>query len=305
MLHFWGLMGACNNFSNPSINRCGYRLGIPRVRTICNPNSSKTPTYDVDYSGNGEDYKLVPNKEKEWEIDAYPELLKALRNAVGPEKLLSAAVPGMARDMMGFTEKTVPAIMESLDFLNVMTYDLMIRRDNITTHHAGIEGSARAIDAYIERGAAPEDLNLGFAFYARWFHTEREACIENPIGCPTVLMEDPTMGADLGHAGAFAWADPVPDAVKDSFQKAVTDGQYDEVGGGYWYFDSSTEPPLWWSFETPESLTKKYALVAEKGINGVFAWELGGDGPEHKHLAALNNAVASASYYPKKRKEEL
>ena len=134
---------------------------------------------DIDWEypgGNGEDYKRVPNSHKAWEVDAYPLLLTAIRSALGPKRIISAAVPGRLEDMIAFTRRTVPRIMNSVDFLNVMTYDLMNRRDNVTKHHTGIENSLAAIDAYIAAGAAPQRLHLGFAFYAKWFKTEHDDC---------------------------------------------------------------------------------------------------------------------------------
>jgi hypothetical protein len=56
-------------------------------------------------SGNGEDYKQVPNADKAWEITAYPLLLGELRTAL-PNKIISAAVPGLRRDMLAFTHET-------------------------------------------------------------------------------------------------------------------------------------------------------------------------------------------------------
>lgn len=85
---------------------------------------------------------------------------------------MSAAVPGLPRDMIAFTETTTPVIGEILDFLNIMTYDLMNRRDNVTKHHTGIHASKEAIDAYLENGVAAEKVNLGFAFYVKWFKTD-------------------------------------------------------------------------------------------------------------------------------------
>lgn len=96
--------------------------------------------------------------------------------------------------MIAFTPENLPKILASVDFLNVMTYDLMNRRDNITKHHTGVQLSREAIKAYIDRGGKAEQLNLGYAFYVKWFTTQHEPCLRNPIGCPTVLMEDPDTG---------------------------------------------------------------------------------------------------------------
>lgn len=140
---------------------------------------------DIDWEypgGNGEDYKQISNEEKTWEIHAYPLLLAEIRAALGPHKIISAAVPGKPGDMLAFTHLTVPRIMSSVNFLNVMTYDMMNRRDNVTAHHSGVENSLAAIDAYIAAGAAPQRLNLGFAYYVKYFKTEHDDCqVSGPV----------------------------------------------------------------------------------------------------------------------------
>jgi GH18 family chitinase len=244
----------------------------------------------LQFSGNGEDYKQIPNSERAWEIEAYPQLLQELRTTIGPGKLMSAAVPGLERDMIAFTSKTVPAIMSQLDFLNVMTYDLMNRRDNVTKHHTGVSLSLEAIDAYIQRGASAKDINLGFAFYTKWIRTERCPDHTNPIGCPTRVLEDPVTGADMGQTGAFSWHDNVPEDVADSLVLALSKGQYDEVGGGYYYWDNNED--RWWTFDNPDAIQRKFPLIVEnRNLGGVFAWGLGEDAPEFRHLQALNKGL--------------
>jgi GH18 family chitinase len=254
--------------------------------------------------GNGEDYKQIPNSEKEWEIAAYPLLLASLRIALGPSKLISAAVPGLPRDLLAFTPTTIPQIMSSVDFLNIMTYDLMNRRDNVTKHHTGIQNSLEAIDAYLDRGVPSEKMNLGFAFYVKCFKTDADAdCTTTPIGCKTALMEDPTTGHDLGKAGAFSWHDEVPAELAASFDRAVTEGRYDGKGGGHYYFDVGEN--LFWSWDTPDALTKKFpAIVEGKGLGGVFAWGLGEDAPKFEHLRTTNGGVRRMLEESEKLQEE-
>ncbi|KAI0380287.1 glycoside hydrolase family 18 protein [Hypomontagnella monticulosa] len=258
---------------------------------------------DIDWeypAGNGEDWKKVPNSSRTWQVAAYPKLLAAIRKALGPHQLMSAAVPGLPRDMLAFKPNTVPQIMESLDFLNVMAYDLMNRRDDITKHHTGVQASLDAVHAYVANGAPRHKVNLGFAFYAKYFRTEREPCAKNPIGCPTGPMEDPETGVDLGRAGSFSWRDAVPKDVANSFKKALSEGQYDNVGGGYYYWDP--EEAIWWTFDTPAAIAKKFPAIVEKeSLGGVFAWGLGEDAPKWSHLKALNAGVRSLAL----KKEEL
>jgi GH18 family chitinase len=244
---------------------------------------------DLGCSGNGEDYKQVSNAEKAWQIEAYPKLLSEVRSALGPTKVLSAAVPGLPRDMLAFTKDMFPEISASVDFLNIMTYDLMNRRDSITKHHTGIQLSLEAVNAYLDNGLPPSKANLGFAFYVKWFKTDAHGnCGQSAIGCKTVLMEDPSTGADLGKAGAFAWHDPIPSELSTSFAKALAGGEYDEIGGGHYFWDESQN--IWWSWDTSYGIKSKIPrVVQEKDLGGVFAWGLGEDAPAWEHLKALTS----------------
>ena len=189
--------------------------------------------------------------------------------------------------MLAFAKTKMPEISASLDFFNVMTYDLMNRRDIVTKHHTGIEQSLTAIEAYEERGIPPEKINLGFAFYIKWYKTDPNGGCENsPVGCKTTLMEDPETGADLGQAGAFSWHDPVPEEVSASYKRAMAHGKYDSDYGGHYYWDS--EEYLWWSWDTPDVIAKKFpAIMEKKNLGGAFAWGLGEDAEDFAHLQAL------------------
>jgi GH18 family chitinase len=193
--------------------------------------------------------------------------------------------------MLAFTETTIPAISASLDFFNIMTYDLMNRRDKVTKHHTGIELSLDAINTYEERGVPSEKMNLGFAFYIKWYKTDPHGgCDLNPIGCKTTLMEDPLTGADLGQAGAFSWHDPVPSELSASYEKAMAHGKYDSEHGGHYYWDSDED--IWWSWDTPEAIAKKFpAIVEQKILGGAFAWGLGEDADGFTHLKALTTEM--------------
>lgn len=234
----------------------------------------------------------MPNSEKEWEIEAYPLLLGEIRAALGATKLMTAAVPGLERDMLAFTRLTVPRIMRHLDYLNVMTYDLMNRRDALTRHHSSVSGSRAALQAYMARGASPEKLNLGLGFYVKWFRTDPEDqdCGGRgaAVGCRTLLLEDPETGADLGNAGAFSWHDRVPEELEASFQRATESALYDAGEGATYYHDR--EASIWWTFDqgTNGDIARKLTtLRGEMNLAGVFAWGLGEDGMSFRRLSAL------------------
>ncbi|KAL5333199.1 glycoside hydrolase superfamily [Aspergillus crustosus] len=295
-----GGWGDTAGFSTAAESEESRKLFARNVKAMIDHTGADGVDIDWEYpGGNGEDYKRIPNSEKAWEIEAYPKLLAEIRAAIGPEKLMSAAVPGLPRDMLAFTQDTIPSISASLDFFNIMTYDLMNRRDTITKHHTGVQLSLDGITAYLDNGVVPEKANLGFAFYVKWFRTDPSAgCAAHPIGCRTVPMEDPTTGADLGQAGAFSWHDAVPQELAGSFRRALTEGAYDVEGGGYYFWDG--EENLFWSFDTAEVLGRKIpGIVQAKGLGGVFAWGLGEDAPDFDRLQALTAAYRASFSSPR------
>lgn len=162
---------------------------------------------DIDWEyagGNGADYRQIPNSDKVSEIDTYPLLLAAIRCAIG-HKLLSVAVPGKTVDMIAFTAEKAPFIWSSVDFVNIMTYDLMNRRDNITTHHTSVNGSLTAVDHYLDVLSLPaEKAMLGFAFYAKYFTVDTNYTCTTGLGCTTVLLENAD-GSDTGKSAAMTF----------------------------------------------------------------------------------------------------
>lgn len=162
---------------------------------------------DIDWEypcGNGADYKTYPNSERTSEIETYPLLLEAVRAQIGNNTLLTIAVPGKIGDMIAYTAETVPRIAAVVDFFNLMTYDLMNRRDTITKHHTDIKGCTETVDAYLERGLPAAKAILGFAYYAKWFTVASNTTCTTGLGCATVAMED-DLGADNGKSGAYTF----------------------------------------------------------------------------------------------------
>jgi len=146
-----------------------------------------------------------PNSNKTSEITMYPLLLEATRAAIG-NKLMSIAVPGLERDMMAYTNEQSPSIWKTLDFVNLMTYDLMNRRDTTLKHHSDLKSSLVTVDKYISLGLPPKKMNLGLALYAKYFAADPAAncSAAQPLGCKTRVLED-EFGEDTGLSGAVTF----------------------------------------------------------------------------------------------------
>ena len=82
--------------------------------------------------------------------------------------------------MIAYTKENGPKIWPSVDYINasscpltpfiavkhvrltrtqVMNYDLMNRRDNVTKHHSSVAGSEATIKNYLAIGAPPKKIN--------------------------------------------------------------------------------------------------------------------------------------------------
>ena len=55
-----------------------------------------------------------------------------MRAAIGPRKLLTIAVPGLKRDMIAYTKKTVPQIAASVDYFNASISPYLCTADMLT-----------------------------------------------------------------------------------------------------------------------------------------------------------------------------
>ncbi|KAF4510311.1 hypothetical protein G6O67_002209 [Ophiocordyceps sinensis] len=242
---------------------------------------------DVDWEypgGNGEDYKVITNDKKTSEIESFPKLLSEIKLAIG-EKELSIAVPARKPDLIAYTAEQMPKINAAVDFVNVMAYDIMNRRDNVTIHQSSVVDSKAVVEHYMQLGLDARKLNLGFPFYAKYFETQGE-CVQ-PVGCPTVLLESEN-GIDTHKSGAVtfetvSFSDP-------GFAKAMQNGILDSERGGQWYW--SPESKKFWTWDTPELVTRKFEeIVKPMKLGGVFAWSMGEDSKDWGHIKAMQEGV--------------
>jgi hypothetical protein len=112
--------------------------------------------------------------------------------------------------------------MTLTDPSKVMSYDLMNRRDTVTKHHSSVADSEATIKDYLAIGAPASKLNLGFAYYAKYFTTQGD-CSSSPLNCPIVLAED-AWGQDTLTSGAWTFEKFHMDPVETSALTVAWDG---------------------------------------------------------------------------------
>lgn len=178
-----------------------------------------------------------------------------------------------------------------LDRIYLMTYDASGSWDKTLNHHAPLHShngqglsAASTIQFYHSRGVPLHKLILGVPMYSRSFITSTGQCghhYERVCG----PQEDATSeGTHMYNAL------PRPNATE----------YHDRSLGVAYSFDGKE----WCSYDSPTSMTWKTEFVRQRGLGGVFFWELAGGHvaakpPHPRDLVAvawqgLNGAVAGS-----------
>lgn len=226
----------------------------------------------------------------------YTLLLKELRRRLdaqgaldGKRYLLSIAAPA-GSDKIANLE--VRAIGETVDWINVMTYDLHGSWENVTNHHAPLRRNPQdptnaalgytvdsAIAAYLNAGVPASKVVMGIPAYG---HSWKGS---------TGLFK-PATGAGPGswEAGKLDYKDLVT-------RQASQPSLYQRI------WDAAAQAPvqvapslngLVVSYEDPQSLAAKIAFAREQKLGGFMLWELSGDVADTSRADSLVGVMARA-----------
>jgi chitinase len=164
-----------------------------------------------------------------------------------------------------------------VDFLNIMTYDYHGAWDATSGHLAPLFASpedpgfkweatkkmnvAGAVQYYIERGMDPRKLHIGIPLYG--------IGAQLAVGLKKPLFTAKVPKATIKDTGVMDYA---------SVQRLVAGGthpNWDEGAHAPYLYQPDTG--LFVSYDDGRSVTEKVELVADKGLGGVFFWELSQD----------------------------
>ena len=216
-------------------------------------------------------------------------LAQQLRERLGPDRLLTAALPAGRLQSAGPYDPAesyeLAALAELLDFVNLMTYDFGTGFSPIATFNAPLAEVADdpldpdlrrwnnvtgAVDYYQLHGVPRDKLVLGVPFYGRGFRVsspgEQAGLFQPKLG--TVEVGDwRTIKRDL-----------LPDPAWQRHRHPVASTP--------WLYHPGTQTFV--SYEDAESIEQRAAFAAGHGLRGAFMWQLAGDDTEHSLLAAMN-----------------
>jgi chitinase len=186
-------------------------------------------------------------------------LLQALRKEMGNRYLLTFAAGGFVK----YLEQSIdwPAVHPLVDFVNLMTYDLVGGYATVTGHHTplysyreGQESTDRCVNWLLDHGVPANKLITGAAFYARVW--EKVAEEQNGLYQSGVFKE----AVDYNRFGSY-FAD----------------------GSGFRnYWDNQSQAPyqynaekqLFATFDNERSIAEKANYVRQRELGGIMFWEL-------------------------------
>lgn len=202
-------------------------------------------------------------------------LVISLRKALGKKQEISFAAGGFTK----FLEESVEwkPVMEVVNRVNIMSYDLINGYSTVTGHHPGLystpvqkESADNAVKYLLSIGVPANKLVIGAAFYARVF--EGVDSVDHGLNRPGKFKSfvpyknfPTTISPELGYT--FYWDD-------------VAKAPY-----GY-----NANKKLFATFDDSRSLDLKTQYALDKGLNGIMFWELTLDKPAPGLLQAIDGA---------------
>jgi chitinase len=199
-------------------------------------------------------HKTAPEDKKN-----FTDLVVRLRKTLGKQATITFA----AGAFQTFLEKAIEwkEVMKEVDYVNLMTYDLVNGYATTTGHHTGLysvpqqaESTDSAIQYLINLGIDPQKLILGAAFYAR------------------VWENVPNVNNGLYQSGKF----------KDFIAYSDFPTKLSAKSGFISYWDDKAKAPYMYNaakkqfatFDDKRSLEIKTRYVADKNLGGIMFWQL-------------------------------
>ncbi|MFG2824243.1 glycoside hydrolase family 18 protein [Kitasatospora sp. NPDC048365] len=239
---------------------------------------------DWEYPGGGGDAGNVvrPEDGRNYTLlmQEFRRQLDALSGRRGPHYLLTAAVPaGEAKA----DQLEIPKVAKSVDWLNLMTYDLHGPWESLgpTNHQANLYtdpadmatsngrlSADRVVRHYLDKGLPPKKAVLGVPFYGYGW---------------TGVQAGDKFGLYQAATGLARGGNLPYNQIKD-LPGTV---HYDRAHGATWKYDGTE----FWSYDTPELLTRKAEYTRCQGLGGVMVWALDNDDSQGSLVTALDKGL--------------
>ncbi|XP_069124716.1 probable chitinase 10 isoform X2 [Argopecten irradians] len=229
------------------------------------------------------------------------ELFDSDAQSTGKPRLILSAATGAGKEKIE-TAYDFPQLIQYLDMINLMTYDLHGAFDDHTGHNSPLKAGPMdtgndttlnvewAAHEYVKRGVPKSMLNIGMPLYGRSFTLKSTS----NTGVNAPVSGGGTAGRYTGESGFLAYYEickMIPTSTKH-----MIEGQEVPyiVKGNHWV-----------GYDDQESLRKKVDFVRHEQYGGVMVWDLAlddfsGSCGEGKYplLNAINDELTRAGSIP-------
>jgi chitinase len=197
--------------------------------------------------------------------------LKEFRDAInaevrgaGVEKLLlTIASPAVSSILSPGYE--LDKIHLSLDWINIMGYDMAGDWDGVTGFHTNIQELTTSVNYYMSFGIPADKLVLGLATYGRSFTLQSSS--NHGVGAP--ITGSGRGGSCTGEVGFIAYHE-----IKQMIANGAVE-VYDAASkSAYCYLGDQ-----WVGYDNPQSMRDKASFIKSKGLAGGMFWALDLDAP--------------------------
>ncbi len=210
--------------------------------------------------------------------DNFTALVKELRKEMGNNYLLTFAAGGFIKYMEQSIdwEKVMPVV----DFVNLMTYDLVGGYSKVTGHHTPLhdympnqESTSKAVNWLLNMKIPASKLIIGAATYAR------------------VWENLPETSHPLYQFGDFKRGVAFTDFTS----------YFSDTSGFKYYWDRKAKAPyqynktkhLFATFDDRRSIKGKTKFIRRKNLGGIMFWELGQDEKENGLVEVIHQNLKS------------
>ena len=212
-------------------------------------------------------------------------LVQEIRTAIGPDKLITAAMSADPVKLDGFNW---PQLVNSMDYFNMMTYDFNGGWSNIAGHNAPIypyDGAEApdfnwqsTLNKLLSLGVPSTKINFGIPFYGRGVVTEGTAALNAPTSKRNVTIQPD--GPVSTSADYTNWPLDVYDGTPNHFFIKQKTG----AGSGWTrQWDDQAKVPymtkgnFFLSYDDEESIGIKAQYINENNLGGTIVWTVFGD----------------------------
>ena len=249
----WGGCKTCPDVFSTGKGRAGFVASVKRLTRYFH-----TDGIDLDWEypalANVPGYPFYPEDK-----DHFTALIRLLRKELGEDKEITFAAGGFTDYLK--TSIDWAAVAPLVDYINLMTYDLVNGYATITGHHTPlystpqqVESTDRAVRYLDSIGVSRDKLVIGMAFYGRVF--KEVDSINNGLYRPCqfyrgVSYRDQATWLSADSGWVYHW-DPVAQAP--------------------WSYNAQKK--LMASYDDTASVRLKTRYALQKGLGGVMFWQL-------------------------------